>query len=215
MFCPQCGARVPDQGSYCPKCGIRLDQSQQGGTRASGLLTTPARTTVTASGLSLVVKVLMVVEGALAALLVIGVLVRLLDKGDSITDRISLYESLSATFGAILFFLLSAATILLLAELASVAIGIIARPAEKAGKRRNLMISSGLTILIVCLFVGALGDEFLGDIFSSSSDEAGPAFVVLSFFFGWIEDQMGLLLVVGVIPLVTAALTGQIGKKVS
>ena len=215
MFCPQCGAQVPDQGSFCPKCGTRVAQSQQGGTRASGPLTTPARTTVAASGSSLIAKILMAVEGVLAALLTIGVIVRLLDKGESITNRISLYESSSATFGAILLFLLSAATILLLAELASGAIGVIARPTEQMDKRRSLMVSSGLTILIVCFFVGALGNEFLGDIFSSSSDEAGPAFVVLSFFFGWIEDQMGLLLVVGVIPVVTAVLTGQILKKFS
>lgn len=213
MFCPNCGVQIPDQVAFCPKCGARLSK----GNRIVARMTCqPVKTdglTDPLGGLPLIIKVLMAAETVLSMLVFLDGFMRFFDRGEDIVDFMSLYGVSAVISGSVLFFLAVMVPLMILIFLAVG--GIIAFiPHSGWGiKAHRNMAYCGAIILVLCLFCGGFGEDILENLFGSLSSYDGPALAVSAYLTGWVEEQMGILLLVGAIPIATAVLSGWVGRR--
>lgn len=217
MFCPNCGVQipnqVPDQAMLCPKCGAKLSRNNRvvarmtdSSVKKSGIINTPIF-------LPTIIKVLMALETVLSALVFLEYFMRLFDRGEDVLDFMSLYGSSSAMSGAALFFLAVMVPLSLLLSLATGGLSAFVPRGGQEAKAQCRVTYCGVGILVLCLVCRGLGEEFLESLFRSSSSHAGPVLAVTAYLTGWVEEQMGLLLVVGVIPILAAVLAGRIDRQ--
>lgn len=107
MFCPKCGAQLPDGAKFCGSCGFSLDAMRTPGTaaNASASTSTPAVQQTPKTSGSLVIRRGLIALGSFAAIVVAVVAVvffvlpRVFGGGASSQEEAATQASLSAVYG--------------------------------------------------------------------------------------------------------------------